>query len=324
MGAAMRFRTARSRRGVAAGPRALFGLALALCFAACSAFAPPRAWDATWAAPRTAACLRMRSAGSVILREASLPRSLSRLLRGLDVPAAPAAAEDPVSVRALSSEELADSGEGSKLDLIAKLCTRGVFGEASVGGSSWVLKNFKAKYGEDDAAGRQSVMLVAENSRGDIVGCVGMEMMLLTDDGLAWWTNPCAIVKKRPFVSDLVVDAAYRQRGLGRSLLLKCHELVTGEWAQEIRGMAPAERLDLDVGSIFLKVDAENQAAVRLYRRMGYKEVAKIPEELMVPKSPTSVQGWPVLNIYMQRDMSRGVCQFNPLAAFKAQTSVRI
>ena len=88
--------------------------------------------------------------------------------------------------------------------------------------------------------------------------------------------------------------------------------------------MAPAERLDLDVGSIFLKVDAENQAAVRLYRRMGYKEVAKIPEELMVPKSPTSVQGWPVLNIYMQRDMSRGVCQFNPLAAFKAQTSVRI
>jgi len=207
-----------------------------------------------------------------VVRETPLPRSLSRLLLGLrGVPqqeAEVSAGSAAISVRSLSSEELAETGEGSKLDLVAKLCTRGMFGEANAGGSSWVLRNFKTKYGEEAAAGRQSIMLVAETSDGDIVGCVGMELMLLTEDGRAWWANPCAIIKKRPFVSDLVVDATYRQRGLGRSLLLKCHDIVTSQWAEEIRAMTPAERLDLDVDRIFLKVDAENRAAVRLYRVM--------------------------------------------------------
>ena len=339
-----------------------------------------------------------------MVRETPLPRSLSRLLLGLrGVPqqeAEASAGSAAISVRSLSSEELAETGEGSKLDLVAKLCTRGMFGEANAGGSNWVLRNFKTKYGEEAAAGRQSIMLVAETSDGDIVGCVGMELMLLTEDGRAWWANPCAIIKKRPFVSDLVVDATYRQRGLGRSLLLKCHDIVTSQWAEEIRAMTPAERLDLDVDRIFLKVDAENRAAVRLYRvmtclavshallaqylaclcqmlslppcsthllaqprenapqfarqcsdigrgshrfhyldasrthrpliflypdtecppflgrgiqRLGYKEVATMPEELMVPKSPNSVQEWPVLNIYMGRDLR----PFNPLAPFK-------
>jgi len=37
----------------------------------------------------------------------------------------------------------------------------------------------------------------------------------------------------------------------------------------------------------YLKVDSENRGAVQLYRQMGYREVARVSEELVVPKSPT-------------------------------------
>ena len=37
----------------------------------------------------------------------------------------------------------------------------------------------------------------------------------------------------------------------------------------------------------YLKVDSENRGAVQLYRQMGYREVARVSEELLVPKSPT-------------------------------------
>jgi hypothetical protein len=114
-----------------------------------------------------------------------------------------------VTVRALSAQELS---EGSKLEIVARLCVSGMFGVEKEDGSSWVLRNFNVKYGEDSASGRQSVMLVAETDDGEIVGCCGMELMLLTEQGMGWYTknNPGSIVKKRPFVSDLVVDTTYR------------------------------------------------------------------------------------------------------------------
>ena len=86
---------------------------------------------------------------------------------------------------------------------------------------------------------------------------------------------------------------------------------MNSDWADEVGHLTPAERLDYDIGRIFLKVDAENVAAVNLYKALGYKEVARVPEELMVPKSATVVQEWPVLNVYMQRDMQ----SFNPFQA---------
>eukprot|EP00277_Geminigera_cryophila_P005714 CAMPEP_0179420512 /NCGR_PEP_ID=MMETSP0799-20121207/9212_1 /TAXON_ID=46947 /ORGANISM="Geminigera cryophila, Strain CCMP2564" /LENGTH=282 /DNA_ID=CAMNT_0021194137 /DNA_START=132 /DNA_END=984 /DNA_ORIENTATION=+ len=233
-----------------------------------------------------------------------VPNVLSQLLMGFRSGLERKVAEnqrESIHLRALSIEELAESGEGSKLNMVARLCTKGMFGEDD--GVCWVLRNFNIKYGGEGAAGRQSVMLVAETSKGgEIIGCVGMELMQLTDQGMAWWANPSSMVKKRPFVSDLVVDPTYRQRGVGRDLLRKCHDIVTGEWAERIRALTPAERLDFDLHSIFLKVDAENTAAVSLYLGMGYKEVKRVSEELMVPKAD-GAQEWPVLNIYMQRHM---------------------
>ena len=118
---------------------------------------------------------------------------------------------DGITLRILCAKELAEAGQGSKLDQVARLCTRGMFGDENESGSYWVLRNFNVKYGEDPSAnGRKSVMVVAEQGEGRIVGCCGMELMLLTEEGMPWWSNPRSIIKKRAFISDLVVDRAYR------------------------------------------------------------------------------------------------------------------
>jgi len=112
-----------------------------------------------------------------------VPNVLSQLLMGFRSGLERKVAEkqrESIHLRALSIEELAESGEGSKLNMVARLCTKGMFGEDD--GVCWVLRNFNIKYGGEGAAGRQSVMLVAETSKGrEIIGCVGMELMQLTD-----------------------------------------------------------------------------------------------------------------------------------------------
>lgn len=164
---------------------------------------------------------RARGTDADLVTRQALSNALSRLLLGsrADVQQAlqrqwgtPQRCEtaDGITLRTLRQDELAETGEHSKLDAVANLCTRGMFGEENEDGSCWVLKNFRVKYGEDSRLGRQSTMVVAETSDGTVIGCVGMELMLLTGDGMAWWSNPCSVIKKRPFVSDLVVDSSYR------------------------------------------------------------------------------------------------------------------
>jgi len=206
---------------------------LAVAVAAAAGFAPVARHPA---APRPragrVACLsRLRGAGArgdVAARQQS--NALARLLLGSRAEiqrqgrmpwGTPQWSEtaDGIVLRTLTPEELADAGEGSKLEAVARLCTRGMFGDENEEGSCWVHKNFRAKYGEDSSYGRQSVMVVAETSDGAIIGCIGMELMLLTEEGMAWWNNPCSVVKKRPFVSDLVVDSPYRY--VRRALLVK-------------------------------------------------------------------------------------------------------
>jgi len=128
----------------------------------------------------------MHDNDSIIPRSPVPNNVLSQLLMGFRSGLERKVAEkrrESIHLRALSIEELAESGEGSKLNMVARLCTEGMFGADD--GVRWVLRNFNMKYGGEGTAGRQSVMLVAETSKGgEIIGCVGMELMQLTDQVL--------------------------------------------------------------------------------------------------------------------------------------------
>lgn len=63
-----------------------------------------------------------------------------------------------------------------------------------------------------------------------------------------------------PFVKDLVVDAAWRRRGLGGALLT----------------LAMTTFAERGAGSIDLKTDIENEAAQSFYKRLGFVIVERV------------------------------------------------
>ncbi|EKX50869.1 hypothetical protein GUITHDRAFT_134970 [Guillardia theta CCMP2712] len=202
-----------------------------------------------------------------------------------------------VTFRNLDYLDLSTGGNG-KLQAVAALCTRGMFG--SEVGALWVYQNFAAKYAPD--AGRKSVIIVAETPDQTVVGCVGMELMLLSERGMSWWNDPSSVTKLRPYVSDLVVDSDYQRMGLGQQLLQRCETFVQTEWADEVDAMKPLERLDYALDKVFLKVSLDNTKAMNLYKKMGYRECARAPEELLIPTHDHYIE-WPVLNLYLCKQL---------------------
>ena len=91
------------------------------------------------------------------------------------------------------------------LQEIALLCTSSIFG--SDDGWRLILDTFENKY----VGAERKVALAIASCENQIVGCIGMEMMLVNDQGLAWWRDPSADVLLRPFVSDLAVATGWRR-----------------------------------------------------------------------------------------------------------------
>lgn len=116
-------------------------------------------------------------------------------------------------VRTLRPPRAGDSIEYSTLEQpspavlqeIALLCTASIFG--SEDGWRLTLDTFENKY---IGADRKCALAIASCS-GQIVGCCGMEMMLVNDQGLAWWRDPSADFQLCPFVSDLAVASGWRR-----------------------------------------------------------------------------------------------------------------
>lgn len=100
------------------------------------------------------------------------------------------------------------------LEEIALLCTSSIFG--SEDGWQLILDTFKNKY----VGAERKVTLAIASCENQIVGCIGMEMMMVNDQGLAWWRDPSSDVLLRPFVSDLAVATGWR----------RCPTLLIDRW----------------------------------------------------------------------------------------------
>ena len=96
-------------------------------------------------------------------------------------------------------------------------------------------------------------MLVAEACH-EIIGFVHLDTRTVVAD------QPSSLYSMfsynpRPYCCDLAVDAAFRKQGIGHSLMAVCEDICV---------------TTLQRNEIYMRVLKENDAAIRLYQRMGY------------------------------------------------------
>jgi ribosomal protein S18 acetylase RimI-like enzyme len=95
--------------------------------------------------------------------------------------------------------------------------------------------------------GDRHIQLIARSPQGDAVGYVDCDGRPSKSPG-----------RPRPYVSDLAVREDYRRRGLATCLVQKC-ESIARAWSYD---------------RVFLKVEASNDAARKMYGELGYEVVS--------------------------------------------------
>ncbi|KAI2504556.1 FR47-like protein [Fragilaria crotonensis] len=107
------------------------------------------------------------------------------------------------------------------------------------------------KYGPD----RTAELLIAKRRNGDIVGCCGIELDRIPQDG------PKKVARttlSAPLMSNLAVGKKYRRLGVARDMVEAVETLVRREWGLD---------------ELYLYVEQRNAPAVRLYQTLGYRTV---------------------------------------------------
>lgn len=143
------------------------------------------------------------------------------------------------------------------LDEVAVLCTESIFEPANAGLSSsiqtYVYKKLIERYGTSNT--EPNALFLATGSDGQVVGVIGVEVVPLTTEGQSKGEG----VEERPLLEFLSVDPSARGKGLGKSLIKRVESQVR-EWGY---------------GEVILQVAADNEVAIRLYEKMGYKTTAE-------------------------------------------------
>lgn len=94
-----------------------------------------------------------------------------------------------------------------------------------------------------------------------LVGVV--EVSLQSDTELARIVNDCGSDGTYPWVAGMCVDAGWRQRGIGRTLLHAVESFISTTWKRSTIG---------------LHVHTCNTEVVEFYQRCGYSEVGRDPD----------------------------------------------
>lgn len=108
---------------------------------------------------------------------------------------------------------------------------------------------FRRRYGRGD---RTSELFVCRNGKDEVMGCCGIEVDNISDNGLKG-----NVLKQAPLMSNLAVGRDFRRRGVAEDLVKEAEELVRKNWGFD---------------EVYLYVEKRNTAAVRLYRKLGYRK----------------------------------------------------
>jgi ribosomal protein S18 acetylase RimI-like enzyme len=129
------------------------------------------------------------------------------------------------------------------------------------------IAEFRKRYGSTTSStfyDRRAELWVAQipSAQGKIVGCCGMEVDTIYEGGLQKndGGNRRPIRAVAPVMSNVAVSREFRRRGIAEALVGEAERTARLEWGYD---------------EIYLYVEERNTPAVRLYRKLGYRQVWK-------------------------------------------------
>lgn len=129
-----------------------------------------------------------------------------------------------------------------------------------------------------------SALLVAYSGE-TIVACAGVEVEKIPEDSLRGRVR-C----RAPLMSNLVVSRSFRKRGVAEKMVAAIENYTR----------------DNDWNECYLYVEERNQAAVKLYRKLGYKQEWRDPEaKTLLPGSDGSLRQADTVIICMKKDLTK-------------------
>eukprot|EP00747_Dinoflagellata_sp_TGD_P053520 gnl/TRDRNA2_/TRDRNA2_148499_c0_seq2.p1 gnl/TRDRNA2_/TRDRNA2_148499_c0~~gnl/TRDRNA2_/TRDRNA2_148499_c0_seq2.p1 ORF type:complete len:293 (-),score=40.27 gnl/TRDRNA2_/TRDRNA2_148499_c0_seq2:643-1521(-) len=160
------------------------------------------------------------------------------------------------TIKQATEEQLMPQSSDQVLNDVAALCTEAIFAPATEKLSKSVQATIYTSLTDNfrPSGGRESALFLAFNGKSEVVGCVGVDMTALTPDGRSMGGG----IQNRPLLQLLSVDSSTRGKGIGKSLIRRVEDKVR-DWGYD---------------EVFLQVEAENVAAIRLYKKMGFKVTA--------------------------------------------------
>jgi len=183
----------------------------------------------------------------------------------------------------------------SCVDDVAFLCTNAIFNPESQRLSreieKYLFRKIIDRYGPSNDNKNRLVLALESlpdpNQRARLIGCVGLEVVEVTQDGKPKGDD----IQPRPLLEFLAVDPSARGRGLGKQLLRQCEDIAR-EWGHD---------------EIVLQVAADNEVAIGLYKKLGYSVIAE-DNTILRPKEGGILGGMrfePALHLCMKKSLSR-------------------
>jgi len=150
------------------------------------------------------------------------------------------------------------------------------------------IEEFRKRFGGRKVRNRQKELIKCQDeSTGEIVGCVGLEVSYVSLKN-GWRTNrPVA------FMSSLAVDKQYRRKGIAKDLIKAAEKMVNKEWWCK---------------ECYLFVEENNAPAVKLYSNFGYETVAKDEDETsLIPTSDGDIKDIDTVLLCMKKSFNGGI-----------------
>jgi len=151
--------------------------------------------------------------------------------------------------------------------------------------TSTQFMEFRGRYAGSSRG--QAQLVICQLPDGEVIGCAGIEVSTIPDGNLK------APSKKRaPLMSNLAVSRKYRRKGIGELLVKDAERIARFEWGAD---------------DCYLYVEKRNVAAVKLYEKMGYRQVwIDKDAKTLIPTSSGSLQNAPTQIICMRKRLNMG------------------